>query len=45
MVEDYIGEEVFKKGVQKYLRGHLFGNAVSDDLWMALGNESGKYTR
>lgn len=38
MIEQAMGEDVFKAGVQKYLKSHQFGNAASDDLWTALGN-------
>lgn len=36
MLEDAVGEDVFKEGVTKYLNTHLYGNAVTQDLWNAL---------
>ncbi len=35
MVENYLGEEVFRKGVQDYLGAHLYGNATGEDFWTA----------
>ncbi len=35
MVENYLGEEVFRRGVQDYLRAHLYGNATAEDFWRA----------
>ena len=35
-IETYLGEDVFRDGVRAYLRDHLYGNAVTDDLWRAL---------
>ncbi len=42
MVNDWIGEQHFLHGVQRYLRAHEWGNATGDDLWTALSEESGK---
>lgn len=36
MLESHIGEASLKKGLQKYLNDHKFGNAVTKDLWTAL---------
>jgi aminopeptidase N len=33
MVENWVGEELFRKGVQEYLRAHLYGNATAEDFW------------
>jgi len=41
MIESYLGEEAFRKGVSGYLRRHQFGNASSQDLWQALEDVSG----
>ena len=35
MVENYIGEETFRKGVHAYLSEHLYGNATAEDFWNA----------
>ncbi|HWA95939.1 MAG TPA: M1 family aminopeptidase [Terracidiphilus sp.] len=34
-VENYVGEETFRRGVQKYLKAHLYGNATAEDFWNA----------
>lgn len=34
-VENYVGPETFRKGVQSYLRAHLYGNATAEDFWNA----------
>ena len=35
MVENYEGQEVFRKGVHKYLEAHMFANADAQDFWNA----------
>ena len=35
MVESYLGEETFRKGVHNYLQAHMFGNATAEDFWNA----------
>ena len=42
MVEFYVGPEVFRKGVQNYLRAHSYGNATAEDFWTAITRASGK---
>ena len=42
MVESYLGEEQFRKGVHNYLEAHLFGNATAEDFWSAQTQASGK---
>lgn len=37
MLEAFMGEEQFKKGVIKYLAAHKFGTAAAEDFWSALG--------
>jgi aminopeptidase N/puromycin-sensitive aminopeptidase len=34
-VENYIGEETFRKGVHNYLAAHLYANATAEDFWNA----------
>jgi aminopeptidase N/puromycin-sensitive aminopeptidase len=34
-VENYLGEETFRKGVHAYLAAHLYGNATAEDFWGA----------
>jgi len=41
MVENWVGEEVFRKGVQAYLSAHLYGNATAEDFWDAQTRVSG----
>jgi alanyl aminopeptidase len=42
MVEGWLGEETFRRGVHDYLRAHAWGIAVGPDLWRALGAASGR---
>jgi len=35
MVENYLGEETFRKGVNAYLSAHLYANATAEDFWSA----------
>ena len=42
MLESYLGPEVFRKGVNAYLRAHMNGNATSADFWQAEAQVSGK---
>lgn len=42
MLEAYLGEEVFKKGLQLYLKTHQYANAETTDLWKALEKVSKK---
>jgi aminopeptidase N len=36
MMQMFLGEESFQKGVSKYLKRHEYKNAKQDDLWAAL---------
>lgn len=42
MLEGYLGADVFRDGVRRYIRRHREGNAVADDLWRALSEASGQ---
>ncbi|KAF3479560.1 uncharacterized protein GIQ15_06536 [Arthroderma uncinatum] len=42
MLSSHLGQEVFLKGVAKYLKAHAYGNATTADLWSALSEVSGK---
>src|SRR5260370_594978 len=42
MLESDVGPEVFRKGVNAYLRAHANGNATSADFWQAEAQASGK---
>ncbi|MGO9796854.1 MAG: M1 family aminopeptidase [Terracidiphilus sp.] len=35
MVENYLGEDTFRKGVHAYLAAHEYGNATAEDFWNA----------
>ena len=41
MLENFLGPEVFQGGLYRYLKGHEYGNARTQDLWEALEEESG----
>lgn len=41
MLSTHLGVETFLAGVAKYLKKHKFGNATTEDLWAALGEEAG----
>jgi puromycin-sensitive aminopeptidase len=41
MLEQYLGQEVFRDSIRRYLRQHSYANAVSGDLWNALEVTSG----
>jgi aminopeptidase N len=42
MVENYLGSEGFRAGVNLYLRKHQYANATSADFWNAVAQASGK---
>jgi aminopeptidase N len=42
MVESYVGEDAFRKGVNAYLEKHKYANATSEDFFAALTSASGK---
>ena len=42
MMEAYEGEEVFRSGVNAYLKAHAFGNVTAEDFWNAQAKASGK---
>ncbi|HVQ78135.1 MAG TPA: M1 family metallopeptidase [Candidatus Binatia bacterium] len=37
MLEQFLGADVFRDGVRRYLTAHQYGNAETGDLWKALG--------
>ncbi|KAI1077263.1 peptidase family M1-domain-containing protein [Whalleya microplaca] len=41
MAED-LGVDVFLRGIGHYLRKHIYGNATTEDLWVALSEVSGQ---
>ncbi len=42
MLEQFLGEDVFRDGVRRYLAAHLHGNTDNEDLWAALEEASGQ---
>ena len=42
MMEQYLGEEVFRSGVSSYLKAHAYANTETEDLWHALDAASGE---
>ena len=42
MLENYLGEETFRKGVSDYLSSNKYNNATSEDLWASLSNAANK---
>ncbi len=45
MLEQYLGAEVFRDGVRRYLSTHAYANTVTADLWDALESASGEPVR
>ena len=43
MIFDWLGHGVAFKGLHTYLKRHAHGNAVTEELWAALEEESGKH--
>ena len=42
MLETYLGEDTFRKGIRAYMAKHQYSNTTTADLWAALGKASGK---
>ncbi len=42
MLEAYVGEEDFRRGVRDYVNAHRYGNAQTEDLWRAVQAASGQ---
>ena len=45
MLEQYLGPEVFRKGIAHYLATHAYGNTETSDLWDAIETVSGEPVR
>jgi puromycin-sensitive aminopeptidase len=45
MLQQYLGEDVFRDGIRLYLKKHSYANAVTTDLWDALEEHSGQPVR
>jgi aminopeptidase N len=42
MLESFLGENVFRDGIRKYIAAHKYSNTTTADLWEALTDVSGK---
>jgi aminopeptidase N len=42
MLEAWLGEEPFRKGIRDYMANHQYSNTTSANLWVALEKASGK---
>src|SRR5438552_10286922 len=42
MLESFLGEEVFRDGIRRYITEHQYSNATTADLWNALSEASKK---
>ena len=42
MIESYLGEEVYRRGISRYLAKHQYANACAEDLWSALSEASAR---
>ena len=42
MLESYLGEEVFRDGIRRYMRAHKYSNTTTADLWHHLSEASGR---
>ncbi len=42
MIEAYVGEESFRRGVSEYLKRFSFSNATGSDLWRSIERSSGQ---
>ena len=42
MLESFLGEDVFRDGIRRYIAAHKYSNSTTVDLWNALAEASGK---
>ena len=42
MLESFLGEDVFRQGIRRYMAAHMYSNTTTVDLWNALSEASGK---
>jgi aminopeptidase N len=42
MLEDYVGEDAWRRGVQDYIKTHRLKNTQTDDLWAAIEKAANK---
>jgi len=42
MLESFLGDDVFREGIRRYMAAHVYSNTTTTDLWNALSEASGK---
>src|SRR2546430_3386977 len=42
MLESFLGEDVFRDGIRRYIAAHKYSNSTTADLWNALSESSGQ---
>lgn len=42
MLREYIGDDIFRKGLKSYFKKHAYSNTSREDLWQAMSEASGK---
>jgi aminopeptidase N len=42
MLESFLGGDVFREGIRRYVAAHMYSNTTTTDLWNALSEASGK---
>src|SRR6266480_2279081 len=42
MLESFLGEDVFREGIRRYIAAHKYSNSTTADLWNALSESSGQ---
>lgn len=42
MIETYVGEDAFRRGMRSYMKRHAYSNATTADLWAELEAASGR---
>ncbi|MEP7014905.1 MAG: M1 family metallopeptidase [Verrucomicrobiota bacterium] len=42
MLESFLGEDVFRDGIRRYIAAHKLSNSTTADLWNAISEASGK---
>jgi aminopeptidase N len=42
MLENYVGEDIFRQGVRQYMKQHAYSNTTTDDLWAEITEAGGR---
>ena len=42
MLESFLGEDVFRQGIRRYMTTHMYSSTTTADLWNSLSEASGK---